>query len=332
MKYQVTEPKYAGKTKRVDHVLAPIHHILGTYLENITRNDTVEQTRRFAGKAKWSNLQNAVISGMLKRAGVSVAFREWVSPTQFLAVDCDMVPVEAVWRNEVDKTGSYAKRHPELVTSAGEDPHRFETPLVELFLKTTNGAVRGLDGTMIPVNLSVNVQDPLILTPGEPVLLLGHPKEKGSPEIGRIESMPLFEDDTLAFMQENVLRAAEVIRAIFDRINWVVPDGKVEYGRARDTDEYVLADVFDLDSFRLYDSMKRYRCKQAFRNDIRNILLPLIAANYGAVAWYLSELEAGRTAHDIEIYLEEWEANAWMNGILPAEDAGPPEDLLTEAL
>jgi len=105
-----------------------------------------------------------------------MAYIDQISPTEFLAEKCTMIPLEVVARRFA--VGSYLKRHPELSTGKNKMPHRFHQLVIEFFLKTTNGKLiipehgtilEGLD----PKN---GEEDPFISNPHEKGWHLSHPK------------------------------------------------------------------------------------------------------------------------------------------------------------
>jgi len=81
-----------------------------------------------AGKGALSGRTAANVFTLLQARGVRTHFVEAPSPTEMMVRRCQMIPIEVVMRRRA--TGSYLKRHPEILEGT-----RFEPVLVEFFLK-----------------------------------------------------------------------------------------------------------------------------------------------------------------------------------------------------
>lgn len=117
-----------GKTKKIFEAIGESGRVVVEYKNDITAFDDPKFTKQFEKKAEYSNTINARVFEMLNRAGIPTAFVRQVSPTEFMAENCTMVPLEVVARRYA--VGSYLKRHPEF-TREGNVPHRFDEPLIE---------------------------------------------------------------------------------------------------------------------------------------------------------------------------------------------------------
>ncbi len=80
------------------------------------------------GKGELSGRTAANVFRFLNQAGVPTHFVAAPGPTEMVARNCEMIPIEVVMRRRA--TGSYLRRHPE--TAEGT---RFDPVLVEFFLK-----------------------------------------------------------------------------------------------------------------------------------------------------------------------------------------------------
>lgn len=89
---------------------------------------------------------------LLASCGFPVAFIDQDSANSYLALNLRMIPVEAVARRFSE--GSMPKRHPEF-----PEGHRFEEPVIELFLKTKDRVWKTPQGEVI----DLPCDDPLML-------------------------------------------------------------------------------------------------------------------------------------------------------------------------
>ncbi|MBE3559696.1 MAG: phosphoribosylaminoimidazolesuccinocarboxamide synthase [Ktedonobacteraceae bacterium] len=87
-------------------------------------------TRRddLAGKGRWSTITTANVFRLLNEEGIATHFVEQIDDRTLLVRRCAMLPIEQVMRRIA--TGSYLKRHPEVIEGT-----RFDPVLVETFLK-----------------------------------------------------------------------------------------------------------------------------------------------------------------------------------------------------
>lgn len=116
-----------GKTKIVyAHPTDPDLVIL-QHKDDITAGDGARHNV-IPGKGALAGRTTANVFRLLNRAGIATHFVAAPEPTLTIARRCMMIPLEVVQRRLA--TGSYLKRHPELVEGT-----RFTPPLVEFFLK-----------------------------------------------------------------------------------------------------------------------------------------------------------------------------------------------------
>lgn len=193
------------------------------------------------------------------KCGVPVAFEEQVSPTEFKAKCCRMLPYEVVGRREAH--GSYLKRAPHM-----QKGHVFPRLVIEFFLKTKDKVWKGYD---LPCD------DPLMI----------HDEEKGEihlydpkqPNLAQSPAKPfltLSEDEVftqddevvLMHMMEDITRRTFfVLEKAWKLLGKKLVDFKVEFGIDQEGN-LLLADVIDNDSWRLLDDGGDYLDKQVYRD------------------------------------------------------------------
>ena len=198
-----------GKTKKIYEVAGDPKHAIVEYKNTITAFDDPSFTKEFATKAKHSNTTTSRVFEMLQKAGIPTAFVRQLSDTEFLAEKCTMVPLEVVVRRYA--VGSYLKRHPELTKPEGEAPHRFETPVVEFFLKTTKGGLKDAQGVIVEgLDPKKGEEDPFIENPQDSMWRLAHPKKPDSDptaSLGRtIESARVLGSSTIMEMESMIVK------------------------------------------------------------------------------------------------------------------------------
>jgi len=184
-KYQKSKILNEGKTKTIWSVKDNSALIIIENKKDITAFDDPQFTKRFELKAKYATTTTCRVFELLKREGIPVAYLEQLSPTEFLAPKCEMIPLEVVARRYA--VGSYLKRMPKFSQPDGQPPFRFEELYTELFLKTTKGQLVGKDGKILVGGLDAKKgeEDPLFANPKESEWRLLHPKKAASdPECG----------------------------------------------------------------------------------------------------------------------------------------------------
>jgi len=129
-----------GKTKIIHTVVGEHDFVIIENKDDITKNDDADQTQVMASKAFHATKTTCQVFQLLKDAGLPVAFKQQLSPLEFLAPVCQMIPLEVIIRRYA--VGSYLKRFPNLAVDG--NPLRFHRLVFELFLKTTNGKVKDL--------------------------------------------------------------------------------------------------------------------------------------------------------------------------------------------
>lgn len=258
-----------GKTKKIFAVKGDDKHAIIEYKNAITAFDDPSFTKEFATKAKYSNITTSRVFELLNAAGIPTHYKEQVSDTEFLAEKCTMIPLEVVVRRYA--VGSYLKRHPEFAVPEGQSPHRFDTPVVEFFLKTTRGGLKDAKGETIVEGLDPQKgeEDPFILNPQDSVWKLAHPKKMDSdPEasLGRtVEARRVLGNATIEEMRSAIVKSLETLEMFFAKHAFKLIDFKIEFGVTADG-RVVISDVIDNDSWRLRDKNWNDVSKQSFRD------------------------------------------------------------------
>ncbi|HMK47450.1 MAG TPA: phosphoribosylaminoimidazolesuccinocarboxamide synthase [Methanocella sp.] len=239
--------------------------------------------------------QAANVFSLLNRKGLDTAFIRRASPNELLCYSCDMLPLELVIRRYA--WGSYLYRNPGY---RGDRPHRFETPVREIFHKMS---VVAQPITNKPYQLSEEEARARFLRDGkwqegvytDPYVEVvdGHwllyPAKK--PVTGKplMEAQPPctseeFQDVMDKIMLPTFLTLEEAWRKISTTYGPVaLVDLKIEVGRRTSDGKIVIADVIDNDSWRIWpgaDPAKQLD-KQCFRDDNP---LSKVAENYTLVA------------------------------------------------
>ncbi len=257
-----------GKTKKVYAIEGDSRHAVIEYKNAITAFDDPTFTKEFATKAKYSNITTSRVFEMLNASGIPTTFVKQLSDTEFLAENCKMIPLEVVIRRYA--VGSYLKRHPELAKPEGEPPHRFETPLVEFFLKTTKGGLSDENGVIVEkLDPKKGEEDPFIENPHEMQWKLVHPKKTANdPEysLGRsVEAKRVLGTGTIAEMEDAITKTLFTLEAFFAKHDFKLIDFKIEFGMTQGG-RVVISDVIDNDSWRLRDKNWNDVSKQSFRD------------------------------------------------------------------
>jgi len=258
-----------GKTKKIYEVAGDPKYAIVEYKNTITAFDDPTFTKEFATKAKYSNITTSRVFEMLQKAGIPTSFVRQLSDTEFLAEKCDMIPLEVVVRRYA--FGSYLKRHPEYARAEGATPHRFDTPTVEFFLKTTKGGVKDSHGEVIVEGLDPlkGEEDPFIENPEDSMWRLAHPKKPDSDPTASlqrtIEGARVLGSGTTKEMESMIVKTLTTLEEFFSKHDFKLIDFKIEFGVTKDG-KVVIADVIDNDSWRLRDKDWNDVSKQSFRD------------------------------------------------------------------
>jgi len=293
MAYQKADQIAEGKTKRVFAVQGEPALTILEYKPDITAYDDPKFTKQFAGKDVYSCTTTCRVFELLKRHDLPVAYFEQISPIAFVALRCQMIPLEVVAR--MFALGSYLKRYPELKTPEGQPPPRFSTVIVEFFLKTTKGELRDSTGKFLLSDLDPQKgeEDPLIINPRERVWRLYHskkplydPASKLKQEVYAIDLLGNDYEKKIFKMESLLKKTFVILTNAWNKFGCRLIDMKIEFGESVKDGELLIADVIDNDSWRLRDANWRELSKEVFRQGGD---LATVANNYELVAKLASQ-------------------------------------------
>ena len=293
-----------GKTK----ILEPVHDLNLLRIrtkDSLTANDAAIKAE-VPSIAKEKTTQTTKIFRYLERQGVPTAYVSRNDDTSFIAKKCNMIPLECVIRRR--PYGSYIKRHPEISPDHIFSPH----PLLEFFHKFTvvspctihsNTNAINPETRLMPENLARRYFmsetgawthevycDPLIeiVKPTDTWLLYPAKQPKH-------EMQPLLDISPGVLTKSEIIHVYDLMQFTFTTLEtaWKradinLIDLKLEFGRDIKTNEIILADVIDNDSWRIWPkgNPKNQLDKQSFRDgeDIANVL-----KKYERVTEYISQ-------------------------------------------
>lgn len=277
-----------GKTKKIFKVIGMPELAIIQYKNTITKFDNPDFTKEFEMKAEYSNTTTCRVFELLKGLGFQVAFENKISPIEFLAPLCTMLPFEVVTRRYA--YGSYLKRNPGMKRSESKKPKRFQDIVVEFFLKTTKGKLVNSKGKVIVEGLvpKKGEEDPFIMNPYDKVWTLYHPKKPAKDKYVELRKGILASDvidmpypsiimNEMADYAKDVFLALETV---WEDLECQLIDMKIEFGISPQR-ELLIADVIDNDSWRLRDKNWQELSKESFR---QNEELSMVKEKYGIVA------------------------------------------------
>jgi len=269
--YEKGELLIEGKTKRIFTEKTRQDTVIIENKDDITAFDDSEFTKQFGSKGLSATNTTCRTFELLQKAGIPVAYAEQIGPLEFAARKCKMIQLEVIIRRYA--VGSYLKRHPEFTTE-GNVPHRFHRLVFELFLKTTDGKILDLEGSVCgqtPDNQEKKkpIEDPFISNPADEVWNLKHPKY---PEWDLLSELmcPVFRSNILPKkiliedIEKLTRKAFLVLESAFNSSGYRLIDYKIEFG-ITSSGELVISDVIDNDSWRLCDPEWIEMSKEAFR-------------------------------------------------------------------
>lgn len=283
-----------GKTKRILKGPEP-HTVVLQAVNRLTGGDAA-RVAEINEIGAFKTEQAANCFQLLAGAGIPTAFVSRQADHELLCRDCDMLPIEFVVRRYA--FGSYLKRAPEFRRDGA--PHRFDEIVLEQFHKLSVVSAPAASQTVtMPENDARDAYlrdgewaegvytDPFIV-PGDDVWQLysakapveGAPLLSIAPELSAAQLETILE--TIVRPTFDVLeRAWAGIETVHGPVTLV--DAKFEVGVDRETGAFLLADVVDNDSWRIWpggDPGKQLD-KQAFRDGQAE---SLVTENYKLVA------------------------------------------------
>ncbi len=246
-----------GKTKDMFYVIGEQDICIMNNLSNITANDDPAMTKQFATKASSATNTTCNVFELLNLAGIPTAFVQRFSETEFVAKRCKPILLEVIIRRFADKTGSFVKRCPELMTPEGDNPHRFSRLCFELFLKTTKGKAQVGDKVLVE-DLTFDgkpLDDPFIKNPYADIWEIYHPK---LPDYAPESNLGITVESKAVLGDIRVFEIEEITRRVFLVLEkaWSLQYGsrlmdfKIEFGIDNEG-KLVVIDVIDNDSWRL---------------------------------------------------------------------------------
>jgi phosphoribosylaminoimidazole-succinocarboxamide synthase len=283
-----------GKTKRIIAGPEP-HTVLLQAVNRLTGGDAARVAEIDAIGA-FKTEQAANCFELLSGAGIPTAYVKRQSDSELLCRHCDMLPIEFVVRRYA--FGSYLKRAPQFKTDGA--PHRFDDLVLEQFHKTSVVAAPASAETVMMSENDARDQylrdgewaqgvytDPFIVT-GDDAWKLYSAKAPVEGD-ALISIAPEISGADLQSILETIVRPTfDVLEKAWAKIETVhgpitLVDAKFEIGVDRETGAYLLADVVDNDSWRIWpggDPSKQLD-KQAFRDGQTEAL---VSENYRLVA------------------------------------------------
>ena len=283
-----------GKTKRIIEGPEP-HTVLLQAVNRLTGGDAA-RVAEIDEIGVFKTEQAANCFKLLSKAGIPTAFVDQHSGHELLCRNCDMLPIEFVVRRYA--FGSYLKRAPQFKTDG--KPHRFDELVLEQFHKMSVVSTPASDTPKLMAENDARDQylcegewaqgvytDPFIVTGEDQWQLFsakapveGAPLTAIQPELTGADLQTILE--TIVRPTFDVLEQAWAqIETIHGPVTLV--DAKFEIGVDRETGAYLLADVVDNDSWRIWpggDPSKQLD-KQAFRDGQAE---SLVTENYKLVA------------------------------------------------
>lgn len=295
-RYQKGELLNEGKTKKIWSVLGNKEVVIIENKNDITAFDDPKFTKKFETKAVCATETTCGVFEILKTAGLPVAYEEQISPTEFVAKKCSMIPLEAVARRCA--AGSFLKRHPEYSQSENCPPIRFHRLKTEFFLKTTKGKLQNKKGDILvdELNPENGEEDPLIVNPRDILWRLFHskkPKYDVSANLNKeIDASKIPISINQILLMENYIRDVFLIlEGCWLTLGYRFIDIKIEFGFSQDGEKILIADVIDNDSWRLTDYSWREISKESFRQGEE---LDEVERKFGVVASLIKNFRVPR--------------------------------------
>ncbi|XP_029003404.1 multifunctional protein ADE2 isoform X1 [Betta splendens] len=222
-----------GKTKQVFELLDQPGLVLVQSKDQITAGNAARKDQ-MEGKAAIANKTTSCVFRLLQESGIKTAFMKQHSDTAFIAAHCEMIPIEWVCRRVA--TGSFLKRNPGV-----KEGYRFSPLKMEMFFKDdANNDPQWSEEQLLEAKFCL-----------------------AGLTIGQCE---------VDIMNRSTVAIFEVLEKAWATQNCTLVDMKIEFGVNVKTQEIVLADVIDNDSWRLWPSGDRsqQKDKQVYR-DLKEI-------------------------------------------------------------
>ncbi|KAL6107542.1 paics [Pungitius sinensis] len=218
-----------GKTKQIFLLEDQPGMVLVQSKDQITAGNAVRKDQ-MEGKAAIANGTAGCVFRLLQDCGIKTAFVKQHSDTAFIAAHCEMIPIEWVCRRVA--TGSFLKRNPGV-----KEGYRFSPLKMEMFFKDdANNDPQWSEEQLLEAKFS-------------PAGLA----------IGQCE---------VDVMSRSTVAIFEILEKSWATQDCTLVDMKIEFGVNVKTQEIVLADVIDNDSWRLWPAGDRsqQKDKQVYRD------------------------------------------------------------------
>uniref|UniRef100_A0A674P720 PurE domain-containing protein n=1 Tax=Takifugu rubripes TaxID=31033 RepID=A0A674P720_TAKRU len=218
-----------GKTKQIFELLDQPGLVLVQSKDQITAGNAARKDQ-MEGKAAIANKTTSCVFKLLQESGIKTAFVKQHSDTAFIAAQCEMIPIEWVCRRVA--TGSFLKRNPGV-----KEGYRFTPLKMEMFFKDdANNDPQWSEEQVLETKFSL-----------------------AGLTIGQCE---------VDIMNRSTVAIFEILEKAWATQNCTLVDMKIEFGVNVKTQEVVLADVIDNDSWRLWPSGDRsqQKDKQVYRD------------------------------------------------------------------
>ncbi|KAJ0065280.1 hypothetical protein NL108_007001, partial [Boleophthalmus pectinirostris] len=283
-KLKVGQKLNEGKTKQIFELVDQPGQVLVQSKDQITAGNAVRKDQ-MEGKAAIANKTTSCVFKLLQESGVKTAFVKQHSDTAFIAAHCEMIPIEWVCRRIA--TGSFLKRNPGV-----KEGYRFSPLKMEMFFK-----VHSLN-CILPhfchcaMSDVIHVfQDDANNDPqwSEEQILAANFNLAGL-TIGKCE---------VDIMSRSTVAIFEILERAWATQDCTLVDMKIEFGVNVKTQEIVLADVIDNDSWRLWPSGDRsqQKDKQVYR-DLKEVTpeaMQVVKRNFEWVAERVQLLHESQT-------------------------------------
>ncbi|XP_056234006.1 multifunctional protein ADE2 isoform X1 [Seriola aureovittata] len=218
-----------GKTKQIFELVDQPGLVLVQSKDQITAGNAVRKDQ-MEGKAAIANKTTSCVFKLLQESGIKTAFVKQHSDTAFIATHCEMIPIEWVCRRVA--TGSFLKRNPGV-----KEGYRFSPLKMEMFFKDdANNDPQWSEEQLLQAKFCL-----------------------AGLTIGQCE---------VDIMNRSTVAIFEILEKAWATQNCTLVDMKIEFGVDVKTQEIVLADVIDNDSWRLWPAGDRsqQKDKQVYRD------------------------------------------------------------------
>ncbi|CAL1592968.1 unnamed protein product [Knipowitschia caucasica] len=238
-----------GKTKQIFELADQPGLVLVQSKDQITAGNAVRKDQ-MEGKAAIANKTTSSVFKLLQESGVKTAFVKQHSDTAFIAAHCEMIPIEWVCRRIA--TGSFLKRNPGV-----KEGYRFSPLKMEMFFKDdANNDPQWSEEQILAANFNL-----------------------AGLTIGKCE---------VDIMSRSTVAIFEILEKAWSTLDCTLVDMKIEFGVNVKTQEIILADVIDNDSWRLWPSGDRsqQKDKQVYR-DLKEVTpeaMQMVKRNFEWVA------------------------------------------------